>query len=112
MEPISWGYERADCRGSHALSLFLDDMERLVQHYVALPGQTEVNVFKAQAAANKLLQAYALNAKGTHAFDHQSIEIRAIVDQDQRLQFLPIFSSGLKEHLVKLLNRSRQTPLH
>ena len=112
MEPISWGYERADCRGSYALSLFLDDMERLVQHYAGLPGQTETNVFKAQAAANKLLQAYAINAKGTKAFDRQSIEIKAIVDQDQQLQFVPIFSAGLKEHLVKLLNRSNQTPLH
>ena len=94
------------------MSLFLDDIDRLVRHYVALPGQTEVNVFKAQAAANKLLEAYALNAKGTHAFDHQSIEIRAIIDQDAQLQFVPIFSSGLKAQLLKLLNRSKQTPLH
>src|SRR5690606_27307950 len=103
-EPImttsTWGYERADCRGDYALSLFLDDMDRLVKHYVVQDGSVEENVFQAQAAANKLLRAYEHNARNTTAFTKQSIQIKAIVDSSQTMQFLPIFSSGLKEHLM------------
>ncbi len=112
MTTPTWGYERADCRGDYALSLFLDDVDRLVTHYAALEGQADANLFKAQAAANKLLQAYEKNARGTQAFTRQSIEIKSIVDASQRMQFVPIFSPGLKQCLITLLQRSNQTSIH
>ncbi|HEY9280182.1 MAG TPA: hypothetical protein VIP51_08925 [Eoetvoesiella sp.] len=112
MTTPTWGYERADCRGDYALSLFLDDIDRLVTHYASLSGQLEANLFQAQAAANKLLQAYEKNARGTRAFANQSIEIKSIINDTQQLQFVPIFSSGLKEYLIKLLKRSNQTSVH
>lgn len=112
MTTITWGYERSDCRGDYALSLFLDDIDRLVTHYAAQEGQAEVNLFRAQAAANKLLQAYEKNARGTNAFTNESIEIKSILNDTRQLQFVPIFSSGLKACLLKLLQRSNQTNIH
>jgi hypothetical protein len=110
-----WGYERADCRGSFALSLFLDDMDKLVDHYTSqaqAQGEPERVVFQAQAAANKLLQAYEKNARNTMAFTRQSIEIKPVVGADHKIMLIPIFSSGLKQHLVELLRRSNATSVH
>lgn len=115
MTTPNWGYERADCRGSFALSLFLDDMDKLVTHYAAraqAPDQRQVSLFQAQAAANKLLQAYQKNARNTTAFAHQFIEIKSIEDAEGLVQFVPIFSSGLKQQLLVLLKRSNETHLH
>lgn len=113
MTTPSWGYERADCAGDHALGLFLDDMERVVEHYASLEGmQPDARVFQAQAAANKLLQAYAKNARKTTAFNGQFIEIKSFVNAAGQIQLVPIFSSGLKQALIKLLNRSNQTTRH
>ncbi|WP_442592588.1 hypothetical protein ACSBPU_13425 [Parapusillimonas sp. JC17] len=108
-----WGYERAYCTGDHALALFLDDMERVVEHYANLNGaQLDARVFQAQAAANKLLQAYAKNARKTTAFNDQFIEIKSFVNAAGQTQLVPIFSSGLKQALIRLLNRSNQTTRH
>ncbi|HWK59834.1 MAG TPA: hypothetical protein VNT00_00315 [Eoetvoesiella sp.] len=111
-KPMNWGYERADCRGNQALGLFLDDMENLLKHYAALEGSPEANLFQAQAAANKLLQAYDKNARGTQAFRNQSIQLRSIINNNHCLEFVPLFSSGLKEHLIALLKRSNESHLH
>ncbi len=110
-----WGYERSDCRGSFALSLFLDDMDRLVDHYTSQAKahvEPDRVVFQAQAAANKLLQAYERNARNTTAFARQSIEIKPVVGSDHHVMLVPIFSSGLKQHLVELLRRSNATSVH
>lgn len=113
MTTTQWGYERADCRGSFALSLFLDDMDRLIAHYTdQLSAQPDAGLFQAQAAANKLLQAYEKNARNTTAFTLQSIEIKSLVDGQGKLVLVPIFSSGLKRQLVELLNRSNNTSVH
>lgn len=113
MTTLPWGHERPDCAGDHALALFLDDMERVVEHYANLDGvQLETRLFQAQAAANKLLQAYAKNARRTTAFDGQFIEIRSFVNDAGRTQFVPIFSSGLKQALIRLLDRSTQVTRH
>src|SRR3546814_332377 len=109
-----WGYERADCSGDYALSLFLDDMERVVDHYATQASEEplETRLFRAQAAANKLLQAYDKNARKTDAFANQFIEIKSIADAENKQQFVPIFSSGLKARLIRLLNRTNQTSQH
>ena len=108
-----WGYERADCRGDFALSLFLDDIEHLVDHYSArTEEQLEARIFRAQAAANKLLQAYEKNARNTDAFTRQFIEIKCVTDEHDTQQFVPIFSTGLKTQLVRLLNQTNQTTRH
>jgi hypothetical protein len=108
-----WGYERADCRGSFALSLFLDDMDRLINHYTAQAAEEpEVILFRAQAAANKLLQAYDKNARNTAAFSNQFIEVKSVIDAGGALVLVPIFSSGLKQKLIELLKRSNDTSLH
>ncbi|MCC2597477.1 hypothetical protein LKR43_14150 [Pusillimonas sp. MFBS29] len=113
MTTRQWGYERAECTGDHALNLFLDDLEHLVDHYAAVNGQQpETRVFQAQAAANKLLQAYQKNARNTDAFTHQFIEIKSIVDAQDQLQLVPIFSSGLKQHLLRLLKKSNARTQH
>lgn len=115
MTTPNWGYERADCRGSFALSLFLDDMDNLITHYTdqaQAPEDRQTALFQAQAAANKLLQAYEKNARNTTAFTHQFIEIKSIVDAQGNLQLVPIFSMGLKQHLVDLLKRTNETRLH
>jgi hypothetical protein len=115
MTTPQWGYERADCRGSYALSLFLDDMERLIDHYTdqALKtGHADTVLFQAQAAANKLLDAYDKNARNTAAFNHQSIQIKSAHDSAGKLLLVPIFSAGLRQHLVKLLERSKNTHVH
>lgn len=112
MTTTNWGYERADCRGNFALSLFLDDMERVVKHYATQGADPETRLAQAQAAADKLLQAYQKNAKGTKAFTGQSIKIKSFVDESGSLAFVPIFSAELKQHLVDLLNRSNQTSIH
>lgn len=113
MTANQWGYERADCRGSFALSLFLDDMDRLIEHYTGLAEQQpEAVLFRAQAAANKLLQAYEKNARATTAFSSQFIEIKSVVNDKGELLLVPIFSSGLKQKLIELLNRSNQNSIH
>ncbi|WP_353150044.1 hypothetical protein [Pollutimonas bauzanensis] len=113
MTTKQWGYERADCRGDFALSLFLDDMDRLITHYTGRASeQPETVLFQAQAAANKLLQAYEKNARNTTAFTSQFIEIKSLINATNNLVLVPIFSSGLKQKLVELLNRSNQTSLH
>ncbi len=113
MTTKQWGYERADCRGSFALSLFLDDMDRLIEHYTAQAAvQPDAVLFQAQAAANKLVQAYGKNARNTTAFSNQFIEIKSVVDDKGTLVLVPIFSSGLKQKLVELLNRSNGTSVH
>ena len=108
-----WGYERADCRGDFALSLFLDDIEYLIDHYATQTGgQQEAQLFRAQAAANKLLQAYQKNARRTEAFNNQYIEIKSMIDGQGVTQLVPIFSSGLKQNLLRLLERSNKTTQH
>lgn len=113
MSTPQWGYERADCRGSYALSLFLDDMDKLITHYTDVAAERPDTVlFQAQAAANKLLQAYQKNARNTEAFTNQFIEIKSLINTQDQLQLVPIFSSGLKQKLVELLQKSNQTSLH
>ncbi len=113
MTTKQWGYERADCRGSFALSLFLDDMDRLIEHYTGQAAeQPDAVLFQAQAAANKLVQAYEKNARNTTAFTNQFIEIKSVVDGKGAPLLVPIFSSGLKQKLVELLNRSNETSVH
>ncbi|NYT57355.1 hypothetical protein H0A65_00295 [Alcaligenaceae bacterium] len=113
MTTRQWGYERTECTGDHALNLFLEDLEHLVDHYTADTGrQPETRLFQAQAAANKLLQAYQKNARKTDAFTHQFIEIKSIIDAQGNLQLVPIFSSGLKQHLLRLLKKSNATTHH
>src|SRR5690606_18776335 len=113
MTTRQWGYERPDCSGDYALNLLLDDMEHLVDHYAAQnTEQLETRLVQPQAAANKLLQAYEKNARNTTAFTGQFIEIKSVVDAQNVLQFVPIFSSGLKQQLVKLLKRSNATTQH
>ena len=113
MTSPKWGYERPDCAGDNALALFLDDIERVVEHYAGLDGiQLETRVFQAQAAANKLLGAYAKNARNTSAFAGQFIEIKSFINESGKTQFVPIFSGELKRALVKLLNRSNETTRH
>ena len=113
MTTHQWGYERADCKGDHALNLFLEDLEHLVDHYAGQTGQQlETRVFQAQAAANKLLQAYQKNARNTDAFTNQFIEIKSVIDAQDTLQLVPIFSMGLKQHLLRLLKRSNTTTRH
>ncbi|NGM87685.1 hypothetical protein G5B35_10250 [Parapusillimonas sp. SGNA-6] len=113
MTTHEWGYERADCTGTYALSLFLDDLERLVDHYAGQSEpQLEARLFQAQAAANKLLQAYDKNARKTDAFANQYIDIKSVRNEDGHVSFVPIFSPGLKQALVKLLNHSNQATRH
>ena len=113
MTAHQWGYERADCNGDQALNLFLEDLEHLVDHYTKLPGQhVETSAFQAQAAANKLLQAYQKNARRTEAFNNQYIEIKSMIDGQGVTQLVPIFSSGLKQNLLRLLERSNKTTQH
>ena len=113
MTTKQWGYERADCRGDFALSLFLDDMDRLITHYTGRASDhPETVLFQAQAAANKLLQAYEKNARNTDAFTRQFIEIKCVTDEHDTQQFVPIFSSGLKAQLLRLLHRTNQTSRH
>lgn len=113
MTTKQWGYERADCRGSFALSLFLDDMDRLIEHYTGQADQQPEEVlFRAQAAANKLVQAYEKNARATTAFTSQFIQIKSLIDDKGALVLVPIFSAGLKQKLVDLLNRSNQNSIH
>jgi len=113
MTTRQWGYERTECTGDHALNLFLEDLEHLVDHYTAETGQQpETRLFQAQAAANKLVQAYQKNARNTAAFTHQFIEIKSVVDAHDKLQLVPIFSSGLKQHLLRLLKKSNARTQH
>lgn len=123
MTAPSWGYERADCVGDFALSLFLDDIDTLITHYTEIANGTadqptspahhpETTVFQAQTAANKLLKAYQNNARKTDAFTNQHIDVKSVVDNNGALLLVPIFSTGLKQHLLRLLDRSNKTLLH
>ncbi len=112
MSTHQWGYDRADCIGDHALSLFLDDLEAVLAHYANQDAQTEALLFQAQMASNKLVQAYDAHARATRAFSGQSIEIRRIINAQDRVEYVPIFSAGLRSHLVTLLERSMSTTRH
>lgn len=112
MSTPTWGYERPDCIGNNALALFIDDIQRVLDHYSQLPGAPEERLFQAQAAANKLLQAYQKNARKTKAFDGQYIEIKTVVTDKPQPQWVPIFSSGLKQAMKALLEHTRTTPTH
>jgi hypothetical protein len=112
MSTPDWGYDRADCIGDNALGLFLDDLDIVLMHYAGQVEQTESVLFQAQMAANKLVQAYDTHARATTAFARQSIEVKRIVHADNRIEFVPIFSAGLKSQLIKLLKRSTSTVQH
>lgn len=110
--------------GDYALSLFLDDIDTLITHYTEVANSSatdsadsqshhpETTVFQAQVAANKLLKAYENNARKTNAFTNQHIDVKSIVDGNGALLLVPIFSTGLKQHLLRLLDRSNKTSLH
>lgn len=113
MTTRKWGYESPACSGSYALSLFLDDMDCLVEHYAGRTDATlETRLFQAQAAANKLLQAYDKNARNTTAFKQQFIEVKSTTDEQGKLIFVPIFSTGLKQQLVELLYKTDHSNQH
>lgn len=112
MSTPEWGYDRADCIGDHALSLFLDDLDALLIHYASQDEQTEALLFQVQMASNKLVQAYDAHARATKAFSGQSIEIKRILNANDHVEYVPIFSAGLKSHLVTLLKRSTSTTRH
>lgn len=126
MTTPSWGYQRPDCSGDFAISLFLDDIDQLITHYTAITKQSLANgeqhptdqstaesiVLQAQAAANKLLLAYQNNARKTDAFKHQHIQIKSVLTPEGSLVLLPIFSNGLKQHLIRLLKLTQKTSLH
>lgn len=103
MSTPTWGYERPDCVGNNALALFIDDIQRVLDHYTQVSGTPEERLFQAQAAANKLLQAYQKNARKTRAFDNQYLEIKTVTVGDAEPQWVPIFSSGLKQAMKALL---------
>lgn len=112
MNTPSWGYERPDCIGDHALALFIDDVQRVLDHYMQTSGAPETRVLQAQATANKLLKAYENNARKTTAFTGQSIEIKIVSTPLSEPQWVPLFSPGLKQALKTLLDRSQGTPTH
>ena len=113
MTTRKWGYESPACSGSYALSLFLDDMDCVVEHYASNTDQPlETRLFQAQAAANKLLQAYDKNARNTTAFKQQFIEVKSTTDEHGKLVFVPIFSTGLKQQLVALLYKTDHSNQH
>lgn len=108
-----WGYQRPDCIGNHALALFIDDIQRVLDAHADTPGSPEARLFQVQADANRLLQGYAEHARGTSAFKGQFIEIRSVPASGRTpAQWLPIFSPGLKQALQALLKRSQNTPSH
>lgn len=113
MNQSPWGYQRPDCIGNHALALFIDDIQRVLDAHADTQGSPEARLFQVQADANRLLQGYAEHARATTAFKDQFIEIRAIQASGQTpAQWLPIFSPGLKQALQALLKRSQNTPSH
>ena len=68
MTSSPWGYERPDCIGNHALALFIDDIQRVLDAYANTQGSTDARLFQVQAEANRLLQGYAEHARGTTVF--------------------------------------------
>lgn len=112
MTEPTWGYERPDCIGNNALALFIDDIQRILDHYGQMQGAAETRLFQAQAAANKLLKAYETNARRTTAFHGQFIEIKSVSAMGSAPQWVPLFSPGLKQALKTLLDRSNDTPTH
>lgn len=104
MTASQWGYERPDCIGNHALALFIDDVQRVLDEHAHTQDRTEADLFQVQADANRLLQGYAEHARGTTAFKGQFIKIRAVEASGQTpAQWLPLFSPGLKQALQALL---------
>lgn len=113
MTSFLWGYERPDCIGNHALALFIDDIQRVLDSHADATNNGEERLFQVQADANRLLQGYAEHARGTTVFKGQFITIRAIEASGQTpAQWLPLFSPGLKQALQALLKRSQNTTSH
>ena len=111
MTDSPWGYERPDCVGTHALALFIDDIQRVLDAHALNSG--DASLFQVQADANRLLQGYAEHARGTTAFKGQFITIRAIeASGPTPAQWVPLFSPGLKQALQALLKRSQETSSH
>lgn len=111
MTSSPWGYERPDCIGNHALALFIDDIQRILDAHADTQGNADAHLFQVQADANRLLQGYAEHARGTAAFKGQFITIRAIETSGQApVQWVPLFSPELKKALQALLKRSQDTP--
>ncbi|MGE4124648.1 MAG: hypothetical protein AB7E59_05225 [Pusillimonas sp.] len=113
MTSSPWGYERPDCIGNHALALFIDDIQRVLDAYADTQGSTDARLFQVQAEANRLLQGYAEHARGTTVFKDQFITIRAVdASGHTPSQWVPLFSPGLKSALQALLKHSQNTTSH
>ena len=50
MTSSPWGYERPDCIGNHALALFIDDIQRVLDAYADTQGSTDARLFQVQAS--------------------------------------------------------------
>jgi len=105
-----WGYHRADCRGTKALVLFLDDLHLVLERYAASGWDTQAARQAVQALVDDLLAKYAAVAQAPHIFEGQSVTLHHALDAQGVEHVIPVFSPHLKQLLMDLLARSTPRP--
>lgn len=101
-EPL-WGWQRPECRGRHALELFVDDLHRILQAYAANRLASDDALERAQDQVNKLLARYAQIAGSPNVFSGQRVELKEGTDRNGVVHIVPIFSADLKQAMVQTL---------
>ena len=101
-----WGYQRADCRGTKALVLFLDDLHLILKRYASSGRDTPAARQAVQAQVDELLAKYIEVAQAPHIFEGQSVTLHHAIDPQGVEHVIPVFSPHLKQLLAELLRRN------
>ncbi len=101
-----WGWEQPNCRGRTALSLFIDDVHRILQAHTAGKLADSSTLADAQDQIDALLDRYIEIKAAPDIFDGQSVELKEGVDRSGVLHTVPIFSPRLKQSLMSVLGHS------
>lgn len=101
-EPL-WGWQRPECRGRHAVELFMDDLHRILQAYAANRLAPDNALEHAQNQVDTLLVRYDEVTGSPNAFSGQHVELKEGTDRNGVVHIVPIFSADLKKAMVQIL---------
>lgn len=102
-----WGWENPRCKGENAVSLFIDDLQRVLQGRQFNAEHNDGQLAQAQQDVDMLLGKYVQLGAAPQIFGGQTVELKLGVDRAGVTHVVPIFSPALKQHFVQLLGKAR-----
>lgn len=101
--PQGWGWEQPQCRGQVALTLFIDDLHRILQAHAVGQLAASTTLADAQEQVDRLLVRYNAIAAAPEIFLGQSAHLKEGIDRNGVSHTAPILSPRLKQSLVAML---------